>query len=406
MADSCLPTLACMADERKRTHRNAGYNGMGDGLNGLNGNTRPLAHQWSDVFNFRSLNPQILFISIMLSRTNHAARLLARVARAPAQMGGSVAATSATAARCAPHWATAAAPLAAANAPVRRFSSAAAATTAASPSSTSSASSDEQAIVLDRRADGVVVIKFNRPSSLNAMTVRMGEQFRDAITSLSTDGSVRAVVLTGEGTAFSAGGDLDFLLSRCESAPEVNSAQMRAFYARFMCLYSLPVPIIAAINGPAIGAGACVAAACDLRVAARDTDIGFTFVKLGLHPGMACTHTLPRLIGQENASRLLLTGEIIKGSRAAQLGLVGELVESSGDVLPAALKLAASIASQPPVAVRTLTTSLRLHHQNDMERALWREADAQALCYATTQLKDNVTAMINKSKNKKKKPTN
>jgi len=257
--------------------------------------------------------------------------------------------------------------------------------------------------VVERRDDGVAVVKMNRPSSLNAMTVLMGEQFKAAVAELARDTSVRAVVLTGEGKAFSAGGDLEFLLARANSAPEVNSVEMRAFYARFLCLLSLPQPIIAAVNGPAIGAGACVAAACDLRVAARDTDIGFTFVKLGLHPGMGCTHTLPRLIGQENASRLLLTGDIVKGTTAQQLGLVGELVESASDVLPAALKLASSLAALPPTAVRTLVTSLRLHHQNDLERALWREADAQAQCYATQQLKDNVQAMIDKSKNKAKK---
>jgi len=180
----------------------------------------------------------------------------------------------------------------------------------------------EQTVVVERREGGIALVKLNRPSSLNAMTVRMGEQFLSAMQSLSADPSLRVVVLTGEGTAFSAGGDLDFLLARCDSAAYDNSREMRGFYARFLSLLQLPVPIIAAIHGPAIGAGACVAAACDLRVAAKTTDIGFTFSKLGLHPGMGATHTLPRLVGMQHAARLLLTGDIIKGEKAAQMGLV------------------------------------------------------------------------------------
>jgi enoyl-CoA hydratase/carnithine racemase len=179
---------------------------------------------------------------------------------------------------------------------------------------------------------------------------------------------------------------------------------MRAFYARFLNLLNLPVPIIAAINGPAIGAGACVAAACDYRIAAQTTDIGFTFSRLGLHPGMGCTHFLPALIGQQAASRLLLTGEVIKGAEAAKLGLVGQLVDAATDVLPAAIKLAEDIASNPPAAVRTLTTSLRMRHQDNLERALFREADAQAQTYATAELRENVSALRNKTANKNKKP--
>lgn len=265
------------------------------------------------------------------------------------------------------------------------------------------AASTEQTILVDRRPNGIVVLKFNRPSSLNAMTVRMGEQFQEIVQQLTKDDDVRCIVLTGEGKAFSAGGDLEFLLSRCNDSPHSNSTHMRAFYSRFLSLLSLPVPIIAAINGPAIGAGMCVATACDYRIAAAEADLGYTFVKLGLHPGMASTAIVPFVIGQQQAARLLLTGEIIKGKRALEIGLVGEVVATPADVLPAALKLAESIASNSPVAIRTLTTSLRMRHQNDLERALWREADAQAQSYATKELKENVQALINKTSNRNKK---
>ena len=150
--------------------------------------------------------------------------------------------------------------------------------------SSSSASSDSP-ITVERRDDGISIIRFNRPSALNAMTVAMGEHFVSTIRQLSKDESLRCVILTGEGKAFSAGGDLEFLLARCDDTPAKNSPMMREFYSRFLSLLQLPVPIIAAINGPAIGAGMCVAAACDYRITARNVDLGFTFARLGLHPG-------------------------------------------------------------------------------------------------------------------------
>ena len=272
---------------------------------------------------------------------------------------------------------------------------------AASASAASATSSSDAPLTLELVPRGIAILRFNRPSSLNAMTVAMGELFLRTITDLKADPTLRVVILTGAGKAFSAGGDLDFLLSRVDDTPGNNSAMMRAFYARFLSLLELPVPTIAAINGPAIGAGMCVAAACDLRVAARDTDMGFTFSKLGLHPGMGCTHTLPALIGQQHAARLLLTGEIIKGDVAHKMGLVGDLVESADAVLPAAMALAESIASNSPLCIRTLTTSLRMRHQDNMERALWREADAQAQTYATTELREGVMKLKNRASKKK-----
>jgi len=261
---------------------------------------------------------------------------------------------------------------------------------------------NEPTVTLEKGEKGVYILRLNRPSSLNAMTLQMGHDFLETINQLCTDPEIRVLVLTGAGRAFSAGGDLEFLLSRCDDTPHSNSQEMRAFYGRFLSLLQLPVPIIAAINGPAIGAGLCVAAACDLRVTARDVDLGFTFTRIGLHPGMGCTHFLPAIIGQQHASRLLLTGEIIKGSRAHEIGLVGEVVDQPADVLPAALKLANSIASNSPVAIRTLTTSLRMRHQDNLERALYREADAQAQSYGTSELRENVTAIMNKTANRNK----
>lgn len=239
---------------------------------------------------------------------------------------------------------------------------------------------------------GVYIVTLNRPGRLNALTEPLGESFSEALRDLSQRPDLRAVVLTGAGRAFSSGGDLDFLEERAASSAQANSERMRAFYRRFLAVRELPVPVVAAVNGPAIGAGLCLALACDLRVAARYAKLGFTFVKLGLHPGMAASFLLPALVGHQVASRLLLTGDVIDGEEAERLGLVAEAVDS-GEVLPRATDLARRMAEAAPVAVRSCVRSLRLGSELDLERALWREADAQAHCYGTEDLQEGIGAI-------------
>lgn len=244
---------------------------------------------------------------------------------------------------------------------------------------------------------GVAVITLSRPERMNALTVAMGASFEAAVTALGTDPDLRAVVLTGEGRAFSAGGDLDFLERRAEGGAQENAEEMRAFYRRFLSLRGLPVPTLAAVNGAAIGAGMCLALACDLRVCARNAKLGLTFVGLGLHPGMGATHLLPTLVGHQTASRLLLTGDVIDGDDALRLGLVAESVEPD-EVLPRTLALARRVAAAAPVAVRSTVRSLRMVADEHLERALWREADAQAHCYSTSDLRRGIEGVRAKSK--------
>jgi len=159
-------------------------------------------------------------------------------------------------------------------------------------------------------------------------------------------------------------------------------------------------PVVAAINGPAIGAGLCLALACDVRIAAAGAKMGVTFVGLGLHPGMGATHTLPRLVGPQAAAKMMLTGEVISGSQAQRIGLVAEAVsadEEEGEAAVArAIELAARMAAQAPVAVRATVRTLRLGTEDGLERALWREADAQAQSYASADLAEGVDALLEK----------
>jgi enoyl-CoA hydratase/carnithine racemase len=245
---------------------------------------------------------------------------------------------------------------------------------------------------------GVRVVKFNNPAKLNALTVDIGNEFNATMKELGKDKSVRAIVLTGEGRAFSAGGDLDFLVERTKDQPVNNSHIMREFYSRFLSFRDLVhVPIISAINGPAVGAGLCLASATDIRIAAHDAKMGYNFVALGLHPGMGASYYLQKLVGPQIAFRLLLTGELITGQQAKELGLVLASYEKD-QVLPESLKLAEAIAANAPETVKHTTVTLRMHQDVGLDSGLQREADAQALSYAGSEIKEGLSAAKEKRK--------
>ncbi len=243
----------------------------------------------------------------------------------------------------------------------------------------------------------VAVLTLNHPAKLNMLTVPMAEDFAKAIDALDYS-STNVLVVTGAGKAFSAGGDLDFLRKRAADTGMANSIKMRAFYQGFIGkLRTVPVPVIAAINGPAIGAGLAFALGADLRLAAKSARLGVTFVGLGLHPGMGSTFTLPKLVGPQVAARMLLTGETVTGTEAAAMGMVLEATED-GATLGRALELADRMAGQAPVAVRACTRSLRMQFDEGFDRALWREADAQSYSYSTADIREGISAVEAKRK--------
>src|SRR5262249_10307005 len=149
------------------------------------------------------------------------------------------------------------------------------------------------------------------PEARNAMGEEMAAQFLRAAGELKNDRSVRVVVLTGRGRAFSGGGNLDMLETKTRIAKEENQRLMREVYRSFISILEIDVPVIAAVNGHAIGAGLCLALACDLRIASADAKLGLNFVHLGLHPGMGATYFVPRLVGDARAAELLYSGATI-----------------------------------------------------------------------------------------------
>jgi len=248
--------------------------------------------------------------------------------------------------------------------------------------------------VLAEQVGRVMKITLNRPAVMNAQTAEMGDRLTEIVGDIGSKyGSVGAVVVTGAGRAFSAGGDLKFLEERHHDTPSRNAQLMRQFYQRFLNIRNLQVPVVAAINGPAVGAGLCFALACDVRIARPDAKLGVTFVGLNLHPGMGCTHFLPKIVGPQVAARMLLTGELVTGEQAYREGLVAALDE---DPVAAAMAMASRMATQGPAAVRACVRTLRNQGDEGLEAALWREADAQAQCYPTADLMEGVSAVREK----------
>jgi enoyl-CoA hydratase/carnithine racemase len=244
-------------------------------------------------------------------------------------------------------------------------------------------------------APGCGLITLNDPSNLNAMGEDMAAEFKALVHLLKPNAqSLRCIIITGAGRAFSAGGNLEMLEKKIQLSSEENYKRMRNFYDSFLSILELNIPLIAAVNGHAVGAGLCVATACDVRIAAEGAKFGVTFTRLGLHPGMGGTYFLPKVLGYAAAAELMLTGRVIDAAEALRIGLVSK-VEKAENLLGQAKLIAAEIAQCGPLANHQLVESLR-KSPDSLETALGREASCQSINYASSQFKEGVRAAIEK----------
>ncbi|MEO3793692.1 enoyl-CoA hydratase-related protein [Nonomuraea sp. B10E15] len=245
-------------------------------------------------------------------------------------------------------------------------------------------------LLVDRHDDGVVLITLNRPDMRNAMTDAMTARWRETMSSLAKDRDARCVVITGAGTAFSSGGDLSWIGDRGAEAVPLLRDRMLDFYRTWLMVTELEVPTIAAVNGPAVGAGLCVALACDLVYAAADAKLLAPFTSLGLHPGMAATYLLPRRAGTGLAREMLLAGRTVTGAEAAVKGLVNESFPKD-DLMSEVRSIAGKIAKNAPIATRLTKVALNQDHQ-DLEAALRWESLAQPVTMASSDMIEGLAA--------------
>ena len=257
----------------------------------------------------------------------------------------------------------------------------------------------EPLVLVERDADGVATLLLNDPERRNAMSQAMGEAFAARVAELAGDPGLRAVILAGAGEAFSAGGDLAMIQGRADEGraggPAARGAirdAMLGFYRLFLSVRDLPCPTLAALHGAAIGAGLCVALACDVRIASLRARLGLNFTALGLHPGMGATWTLPRLVGPARAAELLYSARVIDGAEAASIGLVNRAV-APDEVLPAVRELAARFAATSPLANRGVKRALARSAGASLDEQLACEAEEQAETFTGRDVQEGLAAL-------------
>ncbi|KAL7563763.1 hypothetical protein ACA910_020448 [Epithemia clementina (nom. ined.)] len=261
--------------------------------------------------------------------------------------------------------------------------------------------------------DRIGILTLQSSRTYNALTVEMGREFSDMVRHLIQNvisvRDLRAIILTGEGNnAFSAGGDLDWLRSLKSNSVHANADLMISFYNSFLCIRQVPIPVIAAMNGPAMGAGAGLALACDLRVGVSTPKLlGLNFTKLGIHSGMGGSYFLKlALPATTAANEILLMGKTLSGQESLDLGLINRLVPGSSDnnsssnnstnAVDVALEMGMELAQQHPVALRMMVQTLRSQQDVGLQQALQREAIAQATCYNRADWGEGVNAVAEK----------
>jgi enoyl-CoA hydratase/carnithine racemase len=229
--------------------------------------------------------------------------------------------------------------------------------------------------------DGVATITLSRPDRLNALTFAIYEELRDVMAALDHEVDVRAVVLTGEGRAFCSGGDVENIIGELFSRDMQGMlAFTRVTGALIANIRKLRRPVIAAVNGTCVGAGAVMALACDFRIASDSAKFGFIFPKVGLcGADMGAAYLLPRVVGLARASELLFLGDIVTAEDALRIGLVNKVVPKDACVAEAQ-KLATRLASGPAFAHSMTKQMLESEHTMGLAEAIEAEAQAQAIC--------------------------
>ena len=230
-------------------------------------------------------------------------------------------------------------------------------------------------------ATGVATITLARPDRLNALTFAIYGELREVIDRAGAEDAVRALVLTGEGRAFCSGGDVDDIIGELFSRDMKGLLEFtRTTGALIASLRRVRKPVVAAINGTAVGAGAVIALACDIRIASASAKLGFIFPKVGLcGADMGAGYLLPRVVGLGRASELLFTGDIVGAEEALRIGLVNRVVPPD-ECVPAAQAFAARLASGPAFAHAMTKQMLESEHGLTLEQAIEAEAQAQAIC--------------------------
>ncbi|QXM07214.1 short-chain-enoyl-CoA hydratase [Crassaminicella indica] len=240
----------------------------------------------------------------------------------------------------------------------------------------------------------IAVLKLNRPKALNALNSEVLKELELAVDQLEADNNVDVVIITGEGKAFVAGADISEM-------KDLGAEEGRVFgnlgQRVFRKIEKMEKPVIAAVNGFALGGGCELAMCCDIRIASKKAKFGQPEVGLGIIPGFSGTQRLPRLVGIAKAKELIFTGDIIKAEEAERIGLVNKVVDPE-ELMNEAMDLAKRIAKNAQRAVRYANIAINRGVETDIETGIEIEADLFGLCFATKDQKEGMTAFVEKRK--------
>lgn len=246
--------------------------------------------------------------------------------------------------------------------------------------------------------NGVATLTLNRPYRLNALGESLREDIYDGIQAANRDDSVQVMVITGAGRGFCSGGDVKAMNERNEDSNKGNVLEDKIAPLRdqiVLALRDTPKPVIAAVNGPAAGAGMNLALACDIRIASTTAIFGETFAKRGLHVDWGGTYFLPRLIGMDRACAMIFTGETVDAETALEYGIVSQVVAPE-KLMDTVYELAAKIASGPPIAIRLAKRAMYKSLDSDLRSALEFETYAQNICSQTDDAREGIRAFVEK----------
>ncbi|HEV3123683.1 MAG TPA: enoyl-CoA hydratase-related protein [Candidatus Dormibacteraeota bacterium] len=251
--------------------------------------------------------------------------------------------------------------------------------------------------LLVERRGGVLLLTMNRPEALNALMPSMTDEMRRTVEDAVTDSDVRALVITGAGRAFSAGGDVKNMAAQTgrRTPNDVRRRIREGTGPLIMAIATIEKPVVAAVNGLAYGGGFSIAMACDIVYAARSARFAQAFVKRGLVPDTGSTWFLPRLIGPWRARELMFTGEPVDAERASALGLVNRVCDDA-TVLDEAIALAEKLAAGPTMAIGMIKTLVSEGMRGDLRQAIDAEADAQGIAMESEDFREGVAALLDK----------
>jgi 2-(1,2-epoxy-1,2-dihydrophenyl)acetyl-CoA isomerase len=252
-----------------------------------------------------------------------------------------------------------------------------------------------EAVHLKTEADGVATITLDQPDRRNALSREIAGGIVEALDEIEAS-DARCVVVEGSGGSFSAGGDIEAMVEGIQGEMPLDERVRileRSTNETIARLVEFPLPTIAAVDGPAVGAGANLALACDVQLATEDAAFGFVFRQVGLSVDAGTSYLLPRVVGENVAKELVLTGDVVGAERAAELGLVNHVypTEEFEDELDAFVE---KIVSGPPVAMRQMKRLVGEGLEKSIERALVDEATAQGLVFATDDHAEGVEAFF------------